>query len=213
MQSKLLVRRILAIATATPLAALAAAAEAPVTGVWVHHEYDLSYMGFTSYYSCEGLEEKLKQLLLAAGARDDVKVRASCSNPTGGPSRISSAHVSFYALAPAPAAAPPAAAKAEAPAREIGRPAPAIKAAAAPEAGVGAWKSVEFGTNQPLWLESGDCELVEQFDRELVPMLTTRNHTSHMTCVPRQVTLGGINVRFESLAPLPQADRGAAKPH
>src|SRR5258708_4005214 len=38
-------------------------------GVWQKHEYSFVFMGFTSTYSCDGLADKLKLLLTAAGAR------------------------------------------------------------------------------------------------------------------------------------------------
>ncbi len=176
-----------------PLAAMAE--EAPVQGVWIKHEYLLSYAGFTSHYSCIGIEDKVRDLLLAAGARDDVKVVGSCSNPMEGPSRITAARMTFYTLAPPGTEQP-------VPKPKKGRPA---TPAPPPEPGTGMWKTVEWRNKTPYWLEYGDCELVDQFDREVLPMFTTRNHQSHMTCVPHEVMLGGIQVRFEVLAPLPKA--------
>ena len=46
------------------------------TDVWQKHEYSFAFLGFTSTYSCDGLADKLKLLLLAAGARHNVKSRA-----------------------------------------------------------------------------------------------------------------------------------------
>lgn len=46
----------------------AAAGAEPVPAVWQRHEVDFTYMGFTSLYSCDGLEDKLERLLKAAGA-------------------------------------------------------------------------------------------------------------------------------------------------
>ncbi len=191
MLSKILGRMALVLAAAAPLAAQAASDAPPVQGVWTKHDYTLTYAGFTSHYSCDGIESKVKMLLQAAGARDDLKVRGSCSSPLGSPSRISVAHITFYSLTPdtgAPSAPPAAGAKPEAP----------------PEPGVGAWKTVELRQGKPNWLEGGDCELVEQFDHELLPMFATRNHDVHMTCVPHEYTLGSISVRFEVLAALPK---------
>ncbi len=57
-------------------AALADAPSAGEPGVWQKHQYSFAFMGFTSTYSCDGLADKLKLLLIAAGARHDVKSRA-----------------------------------------------------------------------------------------------------------------------------------------
>src|ERR1700689_2245195 len=42
-------------------------------GVWQKHEYSFQFLGFTTTYSCDGLASKLKDLLIAAGARADAK--------------------------------------------------------------------------------------------------------------------------------------------
>jgi hypothetical protein len=42
-------------------------------------------MGFTSTYSCDGLADKIKVLLIAAGARRDSKSRpGACASGFGG---------------------------------------------------------------------------------------------------------------------------------
>ncbi len=182
-------RTLVVLAACAPLAPMAWADEAPVPGYWVKHEHELNYVGYTSQYSCDGLRDTLKQLLRAAGARDDAKVVMACSNPIQGPSRIAIAKVSFYTLALQP-------------------PAPAAGKPAEPAApGVGAWRRVEFRAAHPFWLQEGDCELVEHFDRELLPLFTTRNRISHMECVPHEIVVGGLSLEFESLAPLPRGTR------
>ena len=210
-------------ATAPAEAASAAAARsaAPVEGVWQRHDETFTFSGFTSHYSCDGLADKLKLLLKAAGARADVRaVGGACFGPRGnsGPSQISSAHLTFYTLAPAAAgtaAAAPAAATqpkpAAAPAREIGRKAPQLRKPEEPQSGVGAWKPVKWTARTPRELDEGDCELVEHFARELLPKFTTRNIENRVSCVPHQVSLGGINLAFESLAALPEAEKPATR--
>jgi hypothetical protein len=196
MRSQILGRATLALAACLPFAAVAGADEAPLMGVWQKHEYVLGYAGFTSHLSCDGVEGKVKRLLLAAGARDDLKVVGSCTDPLGSASRIAVARVTFHTLVPEQRAA-------AAPAAEAG-----ATPDEAPERAAGAWKAVEFSEGTPSWLEFGDCELVEQFDRELLPFFATRNHHMRMSCLPNYYTLGAISVRFETFAPLPQARTG-----
>ena len=184
-------RMVLSLAACLPLAAGAAADESSLPGVWQRHEYPLAFDGFTSHYSCDGIAQKVKLLLRAAGARDDLRVTGSCSSPLGAPSRIAIARATFYTLAePGAAATSP--------------PAGAAPSAAVPERAPGTWKAVEFRDGVPRGLEMGDCELVDQFDRELLPFFTTRRHESHMACVPHTYQLGAISLRFESFAPLPK---------
>jgi hypothetical protein len=197
-----LARYLSGLAAACLFSLTVAAAPAPATdsatggeesGVWKKHDYTLTYAGFTTLYSCEGLRSKLELLLKLGGARDDLKVRASCAGPNNGPSRMTTAYLTYYTLVPGGAATPVAGKAADAPT----------------EPGVGTWRPVKIATNTPREIEGGDCELIEQFIREIVPTLTTRNVEQRMTCFPHQVTLGGISLKFEALGPVPKAPKAA----
>src|SRR3984957_19034763 len=48
-----------------------------VTGAWQHHKVRFNYVGFTSLYTCDGLEDHVRQILLHIGARKDIDVRAT----------------------------------------------------------------------------------------------------------------------------------------
>lgn len=169
-------------------ASLADEAPLPSThapGSWQKHQYSFAFLGFTSTYSCDGLADKLKTLLLAAGARADVKsAPGACASGFGRPDKFARADLTFYTLAP------------------VGN-----------EAGSGeidgVWRSVTFANRSPRELLIGDCELVEQFrDQVLKKMFATRNLESHTTCVPYQESGSIIDLRFDSLVAAPQV--GAA---
>jgi hypothetical protein len=147
-------------------------------GVWQKHTYNFQFMGFTTTYSCDGLAYKLKVLLLAAGARSDLKsTPGACSRGYGTPDKFAQAALTFYTLSPAAG----------------------DKDAEGPRVD-GAWRSIVFGTRSPRELALGDCELVEQFRRSLLPMFTARNVNDQMTCVPHQESGSVINLSFEAFA-------------
>ena len=195
--SDLLPGRVLA-ARACGLIALAPAARAadPATetlpAAWQTHEYRFTFTGFTSDYSCNGLAGDLKTLLLAAGARADVKVVPVGCGPAA-TSKLASAYLTFATLAPA---------------------AGSTTAAASGDTQA-IWRKVEFASHSPTGsgprnLSIGSCELVQQFRRDLLPMFTTRSVDDKSTCVPHQLSGSGMNLRFESLALLPtKKDAGA----
>jgi hypothetical protein len=165
-----------------------AAAHEP--GVWQKHQYSFAYMGFTSTYSCDGLADKLKLLLIAAGARHDVKSQAgACASGFGRPDKFARADLTFYTLAP-------------------GSPA-ATTADGKPVDGV--WRAVSLADRSPRDLHTGDCELVEQFRNSVLPMFTTRNIDNHTTCVPHQESGSNISLRFESFAAPPGAPHSKAQ--
>lgn len=155
-------------------------------GIWQIHKYTFQFMGFTTTYSCDGLADKLRKLLLAAGARADVKSQpGACAAPFGRPDKFARADLTFYTLAPADAGA-----------------AGAVN---------GVWQPVIFGYHSPRDLGRGDCELVEQFHSLLLPMFTTRDVVSNTTCIPYQESGSNIDLRFETFTAPPAKKQPGAK--
>jgi hypothetical protein len=156
-------------------------------GTWQSHKYSFQFLGFTSTYSCDGLADKLRIILLAAGARRDVKSQpGACASGFGRPDKFARADLTFYTLAPAD------------------------PSAAAGGAVKGIWRTVTFGNRQPPELGLGDCELVEQFRQQVLPMFTTRNVINNTTCIPHQESGSTIDLRFESLTAPPGKKQPAA---
>jgi len=161
-------------------AALADDASTHGAAVWQKHEYSFQFMGFTSTYSCDGLADKLKTLLIASGARQDAAARAgACASGFGRPDKFARADLTFYTLAPAGSAA------------SDGAPVD------------GTWIPVTIARNRPRELGTGDCELVEQFRSNVLGMFTTRNVENRTTCVPHQLSGSIIDLKFESFAQPP----------
>jgi hypothetical protein len=170
-----------------PSASFADQASAGQMGVWQKHEYSFAFMGFTSTYSCDGLADKLKLLLIAAGARHDVKSSpGACPIGFGRPDKLARANLTFYTLAPGAADA---------------------DSGAKPVEGV--WRTVAFANRSPRELSTGDCELVDQFRSSVLPMFTTRNVDNHTTCIPHQDSGSIINLKFEAFAAPPAPPRTA----
>jgi len=175
---------------------LAAAQTAPPStepGAWQLHELEFQFLGFTTTYSCDGLESKLRLLLGRLGARPGYSVQTyGCARGSGMPDRFARARVSFASLQPSAGAAVPA----------TGAPAAAGQSAEAPVAG--AWKSIALAPHRPLELDGGDCELIEQFRDRLLPLFTTRAVQNQLHCVPHQAS-GGYSLSFEVFAPTGKA--------
>src|SRR3981189_3280173 len=109
-------------------------------GVWQKHEYSFVFMGFTSTYSCDGLADKLKLLLTAAGARSDSKSPAGgCAKGLGRPDKFARADLTFYTLAPSGTDTPSGTKQVD-----------------------GVWRPVSIADRSPRGLAPADCELVEQ---------------------------------------------------
>jgi hypothetical protein len=158
-------------------------APAAEAGTWQKHEYSFAFLGFTSTYSCDGLASKLKLLLIAAGARPDVKATpGACASGFGRPDKFARADLKFYTLTPV--GANPSA---------DGQPVS------------GSWIPVAFAAQRPTTLGLGDCELVDQFRTAVLPMFTTRDVVNHSTCIPHQESGSVIDLRFDAFAVPPKS--------
>jgi hypothetical protein len=165
------------------LAALVLAVATPLfadgePGSWQTHKVEFANMGFTSTYSCDGLQSKLELLLHELGARRGAEVETfGCDRGFGVPSKFAHARLNFAALQPGANGADPAVA--------------------------GSWRRVEFAPNHPFALQDGDCELIEQFRDKVLPLFATRKLESSTHCVPHQNST--FSLRFEVFAGPPAA--------
>ncbi len=181
-------------------------AAATVNAVWVEHTVSFTYMPLTSYYSCDGLRDKVRWILRELGARPGFKVRSRSCVELQGPEPFPGVEI----VAAFPAAATPEllqqladeASKRQLAARAAGKPDPVPEATAQFPARA---KRVEFASGRTTLdgLQDGDCELMEQLVRsDVFGKLGARVVDARTNCVPRQVTLGAVRMAVEVLQPV-----------
>jgi hypothetical protein len=151
--------------------------------VWKEQRLDFSYLGRTARYSCDGLRDKMRSLLLDMGARRDLKVSVSACNespPLGKGYLGPQLHLVFSS--------------------------PVLPQAGLQALHPGDLKAVS-ARYQPFTLTSnafknygvGDCELVEEFARQILPKLSARDVKRDITCVPYQLSGSRFYVSGEIL--------------
>lgn len=70
---------------------------------WKHHHATFTYAGFTSAYTCDSMEDKVKEILLFVGARKDAQVQATgCPRGPNSLSHLVTVSVDFDTLQAAP---------------------------------------------------------------------------------------------------------------
>jgi len=155
----------------------------PQSAVWTEKELTFVYQGFTTRYSCDGLRDKVRSVLLDLGAqKKGLKVmELGCSSPTGRPDPFPGVRVKMRVLQPADS---PDAAKAADP-----TPVPAH------------WKPVDLKLRDNFTTDSGECELVEQIRHKIVPLFAARNVDLQTTCIPHQATVARPILKMEVLVP------------
>jgi hypothetical protein len=185
----------------------------PVTAVWNEKEIYLTYTAFTTYYSCDGLRDKVRRILKDLGARPDLKVTTAGCTKVSGPELMPRVRI----RAAMPVVATPeriAALAKEAPKKELiarvnkGR----TDAYDATQQFGARPKTIEIKDSVRGPIEAGDCELMEQLsDRVLVP-LGIRVLEEDIRCTPHQVNYGSIRLKVEVLEPIKPEELVAPPP-
>jgi hypothetical protein len=164
-----------------------AAAGPVVSGTWEHHHATLNYYGITALYSCDGLEQNIRSLLLYLGARKDAAVSArGCPRGSSVPSNIAIVDIDFYSLSPS----------AEAEGANI------VQAR---------WTPVTVNPTRPYYMGRGDCELIYELKEILSKNFSLRELNYQTNCVPHQITLDAFSIQAEALKALPAAAASAAR--
>lgn len=184
------------------VAAAAGADSGAVKAVWVDHDIAFTYTGFTTHYSCSGLEDKVEYVLKQLGARPGFKVtRAGCTEATGPepmPRVRIRAALPMEATPEVLAALEKSRATRELAAKAGGKPAGSADAAAAQFPAT--WRVVKFSGTPTSEVQDGDCELMEQLvDKVLKPMGAQPVEGSSLRCVPHQVSINAVNLRVRVL--------------
>jgi hypothetical protein len=170
--------------------AVARADDAPVQAGWAPREFRFTYQGFTTKYSCDGLSDRIKAVLLLLGARkQDLKVSPTgCAGGFGRATAFPGVSVKMSVLEPLGEKSPP-----------------------GTEPVASMWRNVDVARREPL-AAAGDCELTEQVKQSILPLFTTRNVEYNSTCVPHQLTPGGTVLKADVLVPVPPPPAPAVAP-
>jgi hypothetical protein len=187
-----------------PAAAVATEVVPPVNVVWVEKDLAFTYMAFTSFYSCDGLRDKVRWVLKEIGARPGYKVLVrACFNATG-PEHMP--RVEIRAALPMEATPELLAeiakgeTKRELIARATGRSEITTEATAQVPA---RRRQIRFDPTATSRIQPGDCELMQHLRDHVFVPFGIRMVENELDCVPKQITLNNIRLTIEVLEPVP----------
>jgi len=147
-----------------------------VTGAWQHHHANFSYYGITALYSCDGLENNIRALLLHLGARKDAKVSArGCPNGPSVPGRNAIIDVDFYTLSPSSDATGTVQAQ---------------------------WMPVLVSPTHPYFMSNGDCELIDEMKDLISKNFSLREVNYRTDCIPHEVNIDDFTIKAQALKEL-----------
>jgi hypothetical protein len=185
-----------------------------VQAIWKHQEISFYFQSFTTFYSCTGLEGKLERVMRALGVYAKVRVRsADCTSPFARMPRVTMNVVS-------PVEATPEAYAERDKNKSVRELTERVKGGKSThpldslEEFPAQWRKVSL-TRGRLALEPGDCELIEELQRKVLPKLAVRVTDDDLRCSPNQLTLGQPRLEVDALVEMPKPDApgdGRAKP-
>ena len=143
------------------------------SAVWVPKELNFVYRGFTTKYSCDGLQEKMRRILLQLGARDDLKVMRFGCLSVNSPETTPGVRIIMHVLQPA--------------------------SGAAAQTVAAQWKTVDVLADRDPSKAALDCELIAQLDREVLPLFATRQVDYSAACSAYTPLVGGTRLKADVL--------------
>lgn len=146
------------------------------SAVWsTTKEITFAYTGFTTKYSCDGLQAKMRSVLLELGSRPDLQVRSyGCTRLTG-PDPFAGVSIKMNVLQRAD--------------KPGGQAVPAH------------WKRVDLLANRDPLDAAADCELIDQIREKVLPLFATRNVDYSAACAAHKPLVGGTRLKAEVLVP------------
>jgi hypothetical protein len=162
----------------------------PIAAVWKEQHLRFFYMGRTSRYSCDGLRDKMRAMLLDLGARRDLSITALGCDYGPGRTRPGSPGPSLNIVFSSPALPQPR--------RKPLHPGDLTAVDAHFET---------FTITSDAFRNMGvaDCEMVEEFTHQILPKLVIRNLKQDIACAPSRHSGGRFLVQGEILrSPAPR---------
>jgi hypothetical protein len=142
---------------------------------WQHHQVTFTYMGFTSAYSCDGLEGKVGSILKFFGAKNPQVDASGCPRGPSSVSHMVWVKVDFDTLRAAAGDTPP---------TDI------VQARFTP---------FKLDSQRPFFMSGGDCELISSMKKMLVESFSFQNLSYDTACTPHEVSLNDFRVGGEVL--------------
>jgi hypothetical protein len=160
--------------------AQSAAGPAAEAAGWVQKEVNFRYVGFTTRYSCDGLRDRMRRILLQLGARDDLRMTGYGCVGVNSPETTPGVRIVMHVLQPS--------------------------SATAGQSVAAHWKSVDLLADRDLLDAARDCELIAQLDRDVLPLFAVRHVDYSAACSVGTPLVGGTRLKADVLV----ADPGAA---
>jgi hypothetical protein len=153
---------------------------AVVEAVWKPQRINFVYRGYSTLYSCSGLQDKLEKILTTVGARDGVELRAYSCDDAQSIARFQIALASPVEATPENVEELTSYDAHDAlVARVRGE---RLATAEDVQRFPAEWKTISFARSREMRLAPGDCELVQQLREHVLPHMSVQIVTDRVHC-------------------------------
>lgn len=170
-----------------------------VEAVWKPQQMNFVYHGYSTLYSCRSLQDKLQKILSTVGARGGIELRAySCDD------QLSTARFQIALASPVEATPQNVQelttydAQDELMARVRGE---RLASGEDLQRFPAVWKTISFARSREMKLAPGDCELVLQLRRHILPRMSVQIVSDQVRC-SRFGNIGNPRLTVSALVPL-----------
>jgi hypothetical protein len=174
---------------------------AVIEAVWKPQRINFVYHGYSTLYSCSGLQDKLEKILTTVGARDGVELRAYSCDDAQSIARFQIALASPVEATPENVAELTSYdAHDELVARVRGE---RLATAEDVQRFPAEWKTISFARSREMRLAPGDCELVQQLREHVLPHMSVQIVTDRVHCSAFG-NIGNPQLTVSALVPVKQ---------
>jgi len=183
-----------------------APSDSPVQAIWKQQQIPFYFQSFTTFYSCDSLEAKVKRILVAVGANEDLKLRTKGCFAPHDIARLPYVEIDVVS---AVEATPEALAE-----RDKTRSTRELVARVRGESDEFArldeqfpaqWRRVSLSRGKVL-LDPNDCELLDQMKDKVFPKLGIRIVEDGVKCAVNQPTTFPPKLVVDALFRMPKPD-------
>lgn len=153
----------------------AAATTVPQPSVWQHRTGKFTFEGFTTAYTCDGIEGKVADILRFFGARNPKVTASGCPRGPDTLSHMLWVDLEFDTLTAA------------------GADVPSAQVVSAE------WTPVQLDARWPFFMSEGDCELIAAMKPIVTANFSYQDLSYESACTPHQVSLVDFRVHGKVL--------------
>ncbi len=160
--------------SAASMASEAAMASSDEAAVWTPKKLDFTYRGVTTRYTCDGLEQRVKAILIKLGA-ENLHVRSFGCMRRYAPEMFPQVSIRMNVLQPA--------------------------AHAGGDDIAAHWQAIDLLADRDVVNTAADCELIRQIHQQLLPLFAARSVDYSAVCQANQPLVGATRLRADVLMP------------